>query len=101
MESVCMTSGDDVRRRNRVRARAPSRGAVATTEATPCKRGQRVIEPTGVATRIPPRQLLLVSLLDRRVGIVQPANRFEASPAIYDRGGFAARVPGCGGTATR
>jgi hypothetical protein len=32
---------------------------------------------------------------------VQPANRAEATTASYYQGGFAAHVPGCGGTATR
>ena len=32
---------------------------------------------------------------------MQPANRAEATTASYHQGGFAAHVPGCGGTATR
>lgn len=32
---------------------------------------------------------------------MQPANRAVATTAIYYQGGFAARVPGRGGTATR
>lgn len=54
--------------------------------------GQRVIEPNGIATR---------TLSIQKVGIVQPANRAEATTASYYQGGFAAHVPGCGGAATR
>ena len=32
---------------------------------------------------------------------MQPANRAEATTASHYQGGFAAHVPGCGGTATR
>ncbi len=32
---------------------------------------------------------------------MQPANRAEATTASYHQGGFAAHVPGCGGTAIR
>jgi hypothetical protein len=53
--------------------------------------GQRVIEPTGVATRTPSTE---------GVRIVQPANRAVATTASYYQGEFAAHVPGCGGTAT-
>jgi hypothetical protein len=54
--------------------------------------GQRIIEPTGIATR---------TLYIQKVGIVQPANRAEATTASHYQGGWAAHVPGCGGTATR
>ena len=50
------------------------------------------VTPTGIATRTPSIQ---------KVGIVQPANRAEATTASYHQGGFAAHAPGCGGSPTR